>query len=140
MKPFSLVRLSLIAEPNDTNPGHWDVWLRTRKQCLAAFTVLLMLALGIIIDRHDYDESHLHVDSELIWATNGVNSSSRGIQVDSGASNAKTGTDSLRLLATLGKGINVVTSYDAGVDAGTRPVACVPEQAGNQDSPETIWA
>jgi hypothetical protein len=110
---------------------HWDVWLGTRKQRLAAFAVLLMLALGII-SRGDnsqpylhnesmstrifvgpdgtdiYEQSHLH--NEPSW----VNSSSRGIQVDSGAaaSNAKTGT--LDLLALLGKGINVVTNDAIG--------------------------
>jgi hypothetical protein len=106
---------------------YWDVWLGTHKQRLAAFTVLLMLALGIIgrSDNYqpylnnestsawtfvgadgtgDYEQSHMH--NEPNW----VNSCSREIQMDSGAtaSNAKTGT--LDLLAMLGKGINVVTN------------------------------
>jgi len=107
------------------------VWLSTRKQRLAAFTVLLMLALGVI-SRGDNSQPYLHNESTRAWIfvgpdgtdiyeqshlhsePNWVNSSSRGIQVDSGAtaSNAKTGT--LGLLATLGKGINVVTNHDVG--------------------------
>lgn len=66
---------------------YWDVWLRTRKQRLAAFTALLMLALGLII-RHcaeiptcDYDQPHLQ--SEPNGPMNGASSFSRGIQVDS---------------------------------------------------------
>lgn len=111
---------------------HWDVWLGTRKQRLAAFTVLLMLALGIV-SRGDnsqpylhnestssrifigpdgtdiYEQSHLH--SEPSW----VNSSSRGIQVDSGAAaSVNAGIDGLRLLATLGMDINVVTNDAIG--------------------------
>jgi hypothetical protein len=74
--------------------GHRDVWLRTRKQCLAASTAFLMLPMGTIIDRHDYDQPHLHVDSELAGTTNGLTSRLRRIQVDSGATavNVKTGT------------------------------------------------
>ncbi|MGA2424687.1 MAG: hypothetical protein ABSG07_11835 [Terriglobales bacterium] len=111
---------------------HWDVWLGTRKQRLAAFTVLLMLALGIV-SRGDssqpylhnesmssgifvgqggtdiYEQSHLH--REPSW----VNSSVRGTQVDSGAAaSVNTGTDGLRLLATLGIDINVVTNDAVG--------------------------
>jgi hypothetical protein len=39
--------------------SYWDIWLRTAKQRLAAFTVCLMLALGIIAG----GESHSHVES-----------------------------------------------------------------------------
>ena len=43
---------------------NWKFYLRTRQQQLAAFTVLLMLALGLILGRHDYDQPHMHVDNE----------------------------------------------------------------------------
>jgi hypothetical protein len=77
---------------------YWDVWLRTRKQRLAAFTALLMLALGLIIGHCagiracDYDQPHLH--SEPTGTTSRASSFSRRIQVDSSvqATIFKTGT------------------------------------------------
>jgi hypothetical protein len=69
-----------------------------------------MLPIGTIIDRHDYDQPHLHVESELTESTNMVNSYSRRIPVDSGATAANIATGTIGLLATLGQGINVVTS------------------------------
>ena len=48
---------------------NWKFYLRTRQQQLAAFTVLLMLALGLILGRHDYDQPHMHVDNESSWPT-----------------------------------------------------------------------
>jgi hypothetical protein len=96
--------------------------LQTYEQCLAAFAVLLMLALGVIVGRdanclpylrseHQvagcfdgrndidaYEQPHLH--SETI-GTNKVSSSSRGISVDSGASAAMTAS-SRELMKLLG--------------------------------------
>ncbi len=90
----------------------WDVWLRTRKQRLALFTVLLMLALGLITGpcagiRRDCDQEHRHVDSEPM---NGANSYSRRIPVDSGATAANLETGVIRLLKNDVDGLNVVTS------------------------------
>jgi hypothetical protein len=39
--------------------SYWDIWLRTTKQRLAAFTICLMLALGIIAG----GEAHTHVEN-----------------------------------------------------------------------------
>jgi hypothetical protein len=44
---------------------YWDIWLRTTKQRLAAFTVCLMLALGIIAG----GDSHSHVEIDLMKPT-----------------------------------------------------------------------
>lgn len=97
---------------------YWHVWLRTRRQRLAAFTTLLMLALGLIIGRPaaifrvDRDQEHTHVESELMGQTS--RASSPGIRADSGATatNVKTGT--IGFLAALGQGVNVLTNYDLG--------------------------
>jgi len=56
----------------------WDVWLRTPKQRLAAFTALLMLALGLIIGRSDYEQPHLHIDGEPALPTTRVSMSTSG--------------------------------------------------------------
>jgi hypothetical protein len=39
--------------------SYWDMWLRTAKQRLAAFTVCLMLAVGIIAG----GDAHSHVEN-----------------------------------------------------------------------------
>lgn len=56
--------------------SYWDIWLRTAKQRLAAFTVCLMLALGIIAG----GEAHSHVEVSLTRpaATTMVNNSASG--------------------------------------------------------------
>jgi hypothetical protein len=54
---------------------HWYFYLHTRRQRLAAFTALLMLALGLILGRHDYDQPHLHVNDEPSWPTTMVSMS-----------------------------------------------------------------
>jgi hypothetical protein len=89
-----------------------DVFLGTCKQRLAAFTVLLMLALGIVVERHDYDQPHSHVDTEFVWAGNVANSYSRRISVDSGATAVNVNTGALGLLAALCTNLNVTTIYD----------------------------
>ena len=93
----------------------WDVWLRTRKERLAAFTALLMLTLGLTTGpcagiRCDYDQPHLHVDSEPAGPTSRVNSYSGRIQVDSGATAANVETGTIGLLKSGVDGLNVVTS------------------------------
>ena len=92
-----------------------------RSKPLAALTTLLMLHLGII-DRHDYDQPHLHVDSEPTGPTNSVISPLGRIRVDSGVSAANVKTGTIGLLKGGINGLNVVTSYDVGESAGLRPM------------------
>jgi hypothetical protein len=85
----------------------WDICLRTGKQRLAAFTLLLMVALGLITRQVDYDPQHLHVENESAWTTNEVTLHGR-VPVDSGAmsTSVNTGTLGPRAGST---GLNVVS-------------------------------
>lgn len=74
----TLVKLMRSKSKQGHHKQYWDVWLSTRKQRLAAFTALLMLALGLIIGRHDYDQPHLHVDSGRSMPTTRVSAPASG--------------------------------------------------------------
>jgi len=97
---------------------NWYLWLRMRKQRLAAFTVLLMLALGLITNRPtvtyvvDREQGHIHVESHSPDHT--TLSSRRRIPRDSGATAVNADTDTIALLARLGHPINVAAAYDIG--------------------------
>ncbi len=56
--------------------SYWNIWLRTTKQRLAAFTVCLMLALGIIAGGQVH--SHVEVNLTRSVATTMVNNSTSG--------------------------------------------------------------
>jgi hypothetical protein len=116
------VRTILKSKPKQSHGSqYWHIWLRTGKQRLAAFTILLMMALGLIAGRPaairqaDPDQEHAHVESELAgWASG---TSSRRIREDSGATAAFVNTGAVVLLWN---GLNVVTNDDVREAAGRR--------------------